>query len=392
MSFLPAPVTTPESRSRLTLDRLKKTATAGIKRSQSVRLPPSLSPHSTFSPLRSGESRDFGWYSRPARPFPLLHKKKTLSLDAACHGAPLLAFDLATPLAPIPSDVDEPRTNAQGTAVVGLAQRVEELASQVLKMEKERNARCAAEGTLRLEMQTLTAEKESLRAQVVSLQVLIRSSSRRMNDCVDASTAALDTERELRHEVEARARRAEDRIIVLQNENAFLTQAKAKSEREATRRTADAKSWQEKVRTMQDSQELAVANIRKIEDLEKENCELKAAMHAFARGSTETIVLQLELIIERLRADLTRCKEREENQKVKGKENEFRRRDSCVLQEMRKTTQAIKACYTYVACQDCLTTANSVDLWTVQKLHSRTRRSCATTATYARAYAIVQFR
>ena len=65
-------------------------------------------------------------------------------------------------------------------------------------------------------------------------------------------------------------------------------------------------------------------------------------MHAFAKGSTEVIVLQLELIIERLRADLTHCREQQDKRKPKGKENEFRKRDSCVLQEMRKTTQDIK--------------------------------------------------
>ena len=166
-----------------------------------------------------------------------------------------------------------------------------------------------------------------------------------MNVCIDASTSALETERGLRREVEARARRAEDRVVVLQNENAVLTQGKTKAEKEAARRIAEAKAWQEKLRSMQDAQELAVKNFRTIEELEKENTELKTAMHAFARGSTEMIVLQLELIIERLRADLARYRQQEDKPKPKGKENEFRRRDSIVLQEMRKTTQAIKVCF-----------------------------------------------
>ena len=118
-----------------------------------------------------------------------------------------------------------------------------------------------------------------------------------MNDCVDASASALETERELRREVEARARRAEDRVVVLQNENAMFMQGKAKAEKEAARRIAEAKAWQEKLRGLQDAQEFAVRNIRTIEELEKENNELKTAMHAFARGSTEMIVLQMELII-----------------------------------------------------------------------------------------------
>ncbi|KAH9934749.1 uncharacterized protein B0H18DRAFT_1207437 [Fomitopsis serialis] len=336
MSLLPAPVTTPQSRSRLAMDKI-----AGIKRSQSVRLPPSTPLRSPFSHCGNGNSGELGWYSRSARPFPLLHKKKTLSLDAAYHGSLLPAFDSAATLPPIPSD-DEPGTNAGGNVVVGLAQRVQVLAPQTLKTRNESDSRCATEDLLRLDIHNLTAEKDALRMQLTSLQGVIRSSSRRMNDCVDASTIALETERELRHEVEARARRAEDRIAVLQNENAVLAQAQVKAEKEAARRITDARAWQGKLRTMQDSQELAVENSRKIEELEKENCELKTAMHAFARGSTEMIVLQLELIIERLRADLARCKEQEENPKARGKENEFRRRDSCVLQEMRKTTQAIK--------------------------------------------------
>ncbi|KZT68115.1 hypothetical protein DAEQUDRAFT_757705 [Daedalea quercina L-15889] len=341
MSLLSTPVTTPEARTRFSMDKVKKTATANIKRSQSVRLPPPTAiSRSPFRPSGNGELREPIRYSRSARPFPLLHKK-TLSLDAAYHATmlPHAAFDLVARLPPIPSD---PVTTAGGGLVVGLAQQAEELASQVFKMENERKARCAAEDTLRLEVRNLTSEKDALRMQVASLQEVIRSSSRRMNDCVDASASALETERELRREVEARARRAEDRTLVLQSENATLTQAKVKAEKEAARRIADAKAWQEKLRTMQDSQELAVRNSRRMEELEKENCELKKAMHAFARGSTEMIVLQLELIIERLRADLTRYREQEDKMTAKGKENEFRRRDSCVLQEMRKTTQAIK--------------------------------------------------
>ncbi|EPT06023.1 hypothetical protein FOMPIDRAFT_83893 [Fomitopsis schrenkii] len=337
MSLLPTPVSTPEARSRLSMDRMKKTVTAGIKRSQSVRLPPVATPRSLFTPC-GGEPRELLRYSRSTRPFPSMHRK-TLSLDVSRSSILLPAFDATIPLPPIPSDVEE---NVEGTVGASLAQRVELLTSQVNKMQSERNARAATEDALRLEVRNLALERETLRQHVHSLQGVVRSSSRRMNDCVDASASALETERELRREIEARARRAEDRILLLQNENAVLTQSKAKADKEAARCIADAKQWQEKLRAMQDTQALAVKNIRTIEELEEENTELKTAMHAFARGSTDIIVLQLELIIERLRADLTRYKAQQEKLKYKGKENEFRRRDSGVLQEMRKTTQAIK--------------------------------------------------
>ena len=341
MSFLPTPVSTPDARSRLSMDRMKKTVTAGIKRSQSVKLPPAAMPRTLFTPCGNGESRELLRYSRSARPFPSMHKK-TLSLDATRNSALLPAFDAAVSLLPKLCDVDE---NAGGVMPAGLPQRVEVLTSQIMKMQSERHARAANEEALRLELHNVIVEKEALRQQLQTLQEVVHSSSRRMNVCIDASTSALETERGLRREVEARARRAEDRVVVLQNENAVLTQGKTKAEKEAARRIAEAKAWQEKLRSMQDAQELAVKNFRTIEELEKENTELKTAMHAFARGSTEMIVLQLELIIERLRADLARYRQQEDKPKPKGKENEFRRRDSIVLQEMRKTTQAIKVCF-----------------------------------------------
>ena len=107
------------------------------------------------------------------------------------------------------------------------------LTSQIMKMQGERHARAATEDALRLELHNLTMEKDALRQHVHSLQEVVRSSSRRMNYCVDASASALETERELRREVEARARRAEDRVVVLQNENAMFMQGKAKAEKEA---------------------------------------------------------------------------------------------------------------------------------------------------------------
>lgn len=339
MSLLLTPDSTPDARPRLSMDKMKRSVTAGIKRSQSVKLSPVTTPRSLFTPCGKGEPRESLRYSRSALLFPSKHRK-TLSLDIGRSSIllPIPAFDATTPLPPIMSDAEEDE-NAVG---VSLAHRVELLTSQVVKMRNERNAGASIEDALRLELRNLAAEKDTLRQHLHSLQGVVHSSSRRMNDCVDASASALDTERELRREIEARSRRAEDRILMLQNENAMLSQSKTIAEKEAVRRIADAKEWQEKLRTMQDAQELAVKNIRTIEKLEKENTELKTAMHAFAKGSTEVIVLQLELIIERLRADLTHCREQQDKRKPKGKENEFRKRDSCVLQEMRKTTQDIK--------------------------------------------------
>ena len=178
MSLLPTPVSTPEARSRLSMDRMKKTVTAGIKRSQSVKLPPAATPRTLFTPCGNGEPRELLRCSRSARPFPSLHKR-TLSLDAARHNTLPTTFDGRVPLQPIPSDVDE---NARGMVDAGPPQCAEVLTSQVTKMQSEWHARAATEDALRLELHNVTMEKDALRQHVHSLQEVVRSSSRRMND------------------------------------------------------------------------------------------------------------------------------------------------------------------------------------------------------------------
>lgn len=343
MSILPLPVTMPQSKSRMDMACIFGSA----RNHQSQ--PTSSLPELASSPQPDcvdSESQEVGCFSSSA------HRAPTPSRDLVTPTI-VVSEDVtnifmphgATLSVPVAAHLQDAKLTAKAddSAVVELSQRVEQLVSLVVKMEQERTAREDIEHSLRREILTLHGEKEDLQMQVASLKEVLRTSMRRLNDCVDASAIAMDTERELRHEIEAKARRAEDRMKSLVEENDHLLQAKAAVENELSIVSADAKVWRSKIRATQNMQEVAMVTYHRCETLEKENSELRQVMHVFAKGSTSMIVQQLQIVIERLANELRDVKKRGASLLAEVKEDHIGE-NALVLDEMRTKTNALQVC------------------------------------------------
>lgn len=322
MSILPAPVTMSQSKPRVNIGR---------------KLPTSSGEH------QDSESQEFGWFSS-TRPVVPSSRELLTPIIVITEDTSSTTFDRVDCTLPVPAVAhlnDTKLPSPSDASVVGLAQKVGQLVSLVVNMEHDRGSRGNCEDVLRREIRTLHDQKDSLHLQVASLRKILRTSSRRLNDCVDASTVAMDMERGLRQEVEAKARRSEAQVKSLLDENAHLTRAKAAVERELVLAVADSKAWQNKVRAAQDMQEMAMTTYHRCEALEKENAELRQAMHVFAQGSTTVIVQQLQVMIERLSDDLAQQKKLNAATLSKDKKN-YRDENTNMLGEMRKKTTVLQ--------------------------------------------------
>lgn len=153
----------------------------------------------------------------------------------------------------------------------------------------------------------------------------------------------------LRLELETvRANRVDPKDLETRRTNELLSKENSRS-REAneileedlrkTRMEADA--WKSLAENVQEMQELAISAFERCNALERENIQLREAMHAFAEGSTSFTVQQLQKIIANLTEEVAHFKKREGT--LKEKENMMRdKENNSIIKAMRKQTKELK--------------------------------------------------
>ncbi|KIP08130.1 hypothetical protein PHLGIDRAFT_388474 [Phlebiopsis gigantea 11061_1 CR5-6] len=100
-------------------------------------------------------------------------------------------------------------------------------------------------------------------------------------------------------------------------------------------------AWKTLAQNVQEMQEMAMAAFERCNALEKENVELRHAMHAFAEGSASVTIQQLQRIISSLTEEVTQYKKREED--LKTKEKSLRSKENnVIIKAMRKQTKELK--------------------------------------------------
>ncbi|KZT11361.1 uncharacterized protein LAESUDRAFT_809302 [Laetiporus sulphureus 93-53] len=343
MSILPAPVTMSTSKFRLGKRSTLNQTT--LQMSHSI---PSLlsSPASSLYRLSRvySESQELGWCSSPTPAYPFALRKPLVSTTTSEDSLRTLTASppLQKPFEGPCFDGDNAftqLTKLEDVISVGLFERVEQLTSVMDKMQEEQDARQSAENDLRREIQSLLEQNNDLTLKLTHLESVARNPVKHINDCVDAAMIALENEKGLRRDMEAKARRADDRANSLLTENALLLQAKLALEKQIN---VEAQMWQEKIADAQDMQEIAMAIFDHFDALQKEVDELKKVMHTFARGSTSAIVQDLQIVLKKTQDELELYKKREALAILNDKENRIGSRNTKVLDEMRKSTNAIR--------------------------------------------------
>ena len=112
-------------------------------------------------------------------------------------------------------------------------------------------------------------------------------------------------------------------------------------ERDLQRSREECEAWKTLAQNVQEMQEMAMAAFERCNALEKENIELRQAMHAFAEGSASATVQQLQKIIAGLTEEVTQYKKREED--LRTKERSLRNEENnIIMKAMRKRTKELK--------------------------------------------------
>ena len=100
-------------------------------------------------------------------------------------------------------------------------------------------------------------------------------------------------------------------------------------------------AWKTLAQNVQEMQEMAMAAFERCNTLEKENIELRQAMHTFAEGSASATIQQLQKIIASLTEEVSQYKKREED--IKSKEASLRNKENkSIIKAMRKQTKELK--------------------------------------------------
>lgn len=90
---------------------------------------------------------------------------------------------------------------------------------------------------------------------------------------------------------------------------------------------------------------MAMAAFERCNALDKENVELRQAMHAFAEGSASATVQELQKIIAGLTEEVAQYKQREED--LKSREKTLRNKENnSLIKAMRKQTKELKVSIT----------------------------------------------
>lgn len=133
----------------------------------------------------------------------------------------------------------------------------------------------------------------------------------------------------------------ENTIRALEQENADLSVRTSSLARELHNAKAMSETWKAEARHVQNMQEIAVSAFERCNNLERENLQLKQAMHAFAEGSTSNTVKELRQIIGDLTRDLAQYKKRE--RALQAKETQMRSKENAtIIEDMRKQTEDLK--------------------------------------------------
>ncbi|KAH9951334.1 hypothetical protein B0H21DRAFT_705621 [Amylocystis lapponica] len=150
-----------------------------------------------------------------------------------------------------------------------------------------------------------------------------------------------DFESALSSEPDVEARRLEETVTTLLEENTKLRRAKNTLEQNVALLQDDLATWKAKVRDAQSMQEMAMAAFQRHGALEAENLELKHVVLAFTKGSSSEIVQGLHAIIRRLSTELELHRRREAD--LSTKENGLKDAEhTSILNAMRSQTSAIK--------------------------------------------------
>lgn len=128
---------------------------------------------------------------------------------------------------------------------------------------------------------------------------------------------------------------------ILSKENTSLKESKEALQQDLTKARIEADAWKTLAENVQEMQELAIAAFERCNALERENIELREAMHAFAEGSNSCTVQQLQKIIANLTEEVAQFKKREGS--LKEKENMMRdKENNSIIRAMRKQTKELK--------------------------------------------------
>ncbi|EKM55442.1 uncharacterized protein PHACADRAFT_143775 [Phanerochaete carnosa HHB-10118-sp] len=127
----------------------------------------------------------------------------------------------------------------------------------------------------------------------------------------------------------------------LVQEHAKLKAANIVLECDLKRTREEGEAWKSLAQNVQEMQEMAMAAFERCNALEKENIELRQAMHTFAEGSASATVQQLQTIIVSLTEEVSQYKKREED--IKARELSLRNKENnSIIKAMRKQTKELK--------------------------------------------------
>lgn len=128
---------------------------------------------------------------------------------------------------------------------------------------------------------------------------------------------------------------------LLSKENSRLREAKEILDEDLNKTRMEADAWKSLAENVQEMQELAIAAFERCNALERENIQLREAMHAFAEGSASFTVQQLQKIIANLTEEVAHFKKREGT--LREKEHMMRdKENNSIIKAMRKQTKELK--------------------------------------------------
>ena len=108
----------------------------------------------------------------------------------------------------------------------------------------------------------------------------------------------------------------------------------------------EGEAWKSLAQNVQEMQEMAMAAFERCNALDKENVELRQAMHSFAEGSASATIQQLQKIILSLTEEVAQYKKREDD--LKSKEAAVRNKENnIIIRAMRKQTKELKVGFSY---------------------------------------------
>ncbi|KAI0699716.1 hypothetical protein BC835DRAFT_1412501 [Cytidiella melzeri] len=287
--------------------------------------------HTEFSDLKNALRCQLGTLATVAQSA----AKEALALTERIGG---LAFDsngalpsnnLRTPEAAAHDDYCARRSNNSSTLrstdpcyTAGLAKRTEQFATLIFDTDRTRRRGPTGEG----------------------VEHVIKRKNRQLWDLFDEKESfrlELETVKARESEVDGRERERTSESLRLSQENSRLVDSKKTLEDELSKTRIEADAWRSLADNVQEMQEMAIAAFERCNALERENIELREAMHAFAEGSTSFTIQQLQKIMTSLTEEVAAFKKREGV--LKEKESTMRdKENNSIIKAMRKQTRELK--------------------------------------------------